>query len=116
MDKMIPDIAQAKALKAQASDGGLCFEVYLPSGLAEWILDLVEHGHFTDPGDAVFNILIEHRELQPHGDLRRELLSRTLQAAMDDPRPPVPGDEVFARLKAKFSEPLPEPATWVRRR
>ena len=36
------DIAQAKALREQASKGGLRFEVFLPSGLAEWMLDFVE--------------------------------------------------------------------------
>jgi hypothetical protein len=37
------DIAQAKALRGQVSKGGLRCEVFLPSGLAEWILDFVRH-------------------------------------------------------------------------
>jgi hypothetical protein len=48
------DIAQAKALREQASEGGLRFEVFLPPGLAEWILDLVALGVFVDPSEAVF--------------------------------------------------------------
>jgi antitoxin ParD1/3/4 len=78
------DIAQARSLREQASKGGLRFEVFLPSGLAEWVLDLVERGVFTDPSEAVFVMLGEHRDLEPHADLREELLRRTLQAAMDD--------------------------------
>ena len=40
------DIAQAKALREQASKGGLRFEVFLPPGLAEWVLDFVERRVF----------------------------------------------------------------------
>lgn len=46
------DIAQAGSLREQARKGGLRFEVFLPSGLAEWVLDLVERGVFTDPSEA----------------------------------------------------------------
>ena len=66
------DIAQAKALREQACKGGLRFEVFLPPGLAEWVLDFVERGVFVDPSEAVFVILGEHRDLEPHGDLRTE--------------------------------------------
>jgi len=82
------DIAQAKALREQASKGGLRFEVFLPPGLAEWALDFVEHGVFVDPGEAVFVILGEHKDLAPHGDLRTEILRRSLDAASNDSRPP----------------------------
>jgi len=80
-------IAQAKALRQQAGKGGLRFEAYLPPDLAEWLLDLIERGVFADPSEAVFVILGEHRDLEPHADLRRELLSRSCQAAIDDPPP-----------------------------
>jgi antitoxin ParD1/3/4 len=82
-------IAQARALKQQARKGGLRFEVYLPPGLAEWLLE-------------------------PHADLRRELLTRTVQAAIDDPRPSIPAQEVMERLKKIPAEPRPEPAVWRR--
>ena len=81
------DIAEARSLREQARKGGLRFEVYLPPSLGEWVLDLVEEGVFTDPGEAVFVILGEHRDLEPHADLREEILRRTLQAARDDPHP-----------------------------
>ncbi len=81
------DIAQAKALREQASKGGLRFEVYLPSSLAEWVLDFVERGVLTDPSEAVFVILGEHQELEAHAGLGEECLRRTLQASMDDPHP-----------------------------
>src|ERR1700693_5359487 len=108
-DERAQDAAQAAALKDQASKGGLRFEAYLPSDLAAWVLDLVERGVFVDPGEAVFVILGEHRDLEPHIDLRRESLKRSLDAAMNDPRPTLSLEEVRAGLKKLFDEPRPDP-------
>jgi len=107
--------AKALALRQQASLGGLRFDVYLPPGLAEWVLDLVARGVFDDPSEAVFIGMTDYRELTPHTDLRQELMQRMVQAAIDDPRPPIEGAEVFARLQKLLNEPLPEPAIWPRR-
>ncbi|MGO9170770.1 MAG: hypothetical protein ACLP7P_02225 [Rhodomicrobium sp.] len=109
------DIAQAKALREQASQGGLRFEVYLPSSLAEWVLDFVQLGVFTDPSEAVFVILGEHQELEPHADLREEILRRSLEASMNDPRPSIPGEEAMAHIARKLAEPRPDPAVWRQR-
>jgi hypothetical protein len=103
-------IAQAKALRVQAEKGGLRFDAYLPPVLACWLLRLIEEGEFHDPSEAAFVIFGAHRDLEPHADLRRELLSRMLQAAADDPRPGIPAEEVFKTLKETL--PLPEPAEW----
>jgi hypothetical protein len=103
-------IAQAKALQEQAEKGGLSFSAYLPPGLAGWLLGLVEKGIFHDPSEAVFVMLGEHRDLEPHADLRRELLSRSLQAAMDDPRPAIPSEVIFKELRK--IRVLPEAAVW----
>jgi hypothetical protein len=104
----IEDQAKAKALMEQASKGGLRFEAYLPPDVAEWLLDLIERGVFADPSEAVFVILGEHRDLEPHADLRRELLSRMLKAATDDPRPSLSGEDV----KKLFDRPIAEAAVW----
>lgn len=106
------DIAQAKALREQACKGGLRFEVFLPPRLAEWVLDFVERGVFVDPSEAVFVILGEHRDLEPHGDLRTEILNRSLDASINDPRPPIPLDEFKKKMAARMAEPRPEPAVW----
>ena len=106
------DIAQARALKEQARKGGLRFEAYLPFGLAEWVLDFVERGVFADPSEAVFVILGEHRDLEPHADLRREFLKRSLEAAINDPRPSVPLEEAKERMKTLLAQP---PALWRQR-
>jgi Arc/MetJ-type ribon-helix-helix transcriptional regulator len=104
-------VAQAIALREQAKAGGLRFSVYLPPGLAEWMLGLVENGTFIDPSEAVFVLLQEAQELEPHHDLRHELLNRILQAAANDPRPGIPAEEVFRQLKEKLAS-SPEPAVW----
>lgn len=106
------DVAQARALREQARKGGLRFDAYLPSDLAEWLLDLIERGVFVDPSEAVFVILGEHRDLEPHADLRNELLKRVVQASMDDPRPTISGEEVMERLRKSLTAQRPEPALW----
>jgi hypothetical protein len=102
---------QAKALREQARKGGLRFEAYLPSGLADWMLDMIERGIFTDPSEAVFVILGEHKELQPHRDLRDELLRRMIEASIDDPGPWLTSDEVMAELESIIASEDP-PARW----
>lgn len=106
-------VAQARGLKAQAAEAGLRFEAYLPPALATWLLGLVEDGSFLDPSEAVFVMLGEQRELEDCPDLRKELLRRTLQAAMDDPRPRLSAEDVRERLAARVSRPIPEPANWM---
>jgi antitoxin ParD1/3/4 len=80
------------------------------------VLDLGERGVFTDPGEAVFVILGEHKELEPHADLREEILRRTLQVVMDDPRPRLTVDEVNERIGKLMSKPRAEPAVWRQRK
>lgn len=65
---------QAKALREQARAGGRRFEAYLPPALADWLLERIERGTFADPGEAVFAIVGNFRDLEPHRDLRDELL------------------------------------------
>jgi hypothetical protein len=109
-----PDIAQAKALREQACAGGLRFEAYLPPGPAEWLLDLIARGVFTDPSEAVFVMLGKQQELEPHADLREELLRRSCQEALDDPRPGISPEEMKERMETLLAAPRPQPAVWLR--
>jgi antitoxin ParD1/3/4 len=103
---------RAKALREQAAKGGLRFEAYLPPELADWLLDHIERGVFADPSEAVFVVLGEHRELEPHADLREELLRRTVQAVIDDPSPALSGNEVETQLRELADASRPEAAVW----
>jgi antitoxin ParD1/3/4 len=105
-------VAQAWALREQAAKGGLRFDAYLPPDLAMWLLDQIEHGVFADPSEAVFVILGEHRELEPHADLRQEMLRRSIQAAVDDPRPSLSAEGVEQHLHELAEAPRSEPAIW----
>ncbi|NHO34192.1 CopG family transcriptional regulator [Acetobacter fallax] len=106
------DRSQAARLREQAREGGLRFEAFLPSTLADWLLDLVGRGVFFDPSEAVFVLLGKARELAPHKDLQDELRRRQIRAALDDPRPGTPGKEAIARMCAEMERPRSEPASW----
>ena len=108
-------VEQAKRLRNQVAEGGLRFEAYLPPSLALWLLDRIEGQKYLDPSEAVFVILGEHEELEPHADLRQELFKRSIQAAANDPRPGISGEEMIKRLHELSAEPQPEPATWEKR-
>ena len=103
---------QAKALREQARAGGLRFEAYLPGSMADWLLAQIERGRFADHSEAVFLIVQNFIEMEPHRDLQDELLRRILQARIDDPRPGIPHDEACARIDRLLAEPRPDPARW----
>ena len=103
---------QAKALREQARAGGLHFEAYLTGDMADWLLERVERGMFVDPSEAVFAIVRDFIDMEPHQDLRDELLRRTLAAALDDPRPALPFAQVYAEMKRRIAEPRSEAARW----
>ncbi|NIJ18329.1 CopG family transcriptional regulator [Sphingobium vermicomposti] len=103
---------QAKALREQARAGGLRFEAYLPPDMADWLLEQVEQGHFVDPSEAVFAIVWNFIDLEPHKDLRSELLRRTLDASAAEMHLARDADEVFDQLERKMAQPRPEEARW----
>ena len=74
---------QARALREQARTGGLRFEAYLPGDMADWLLAQVEQGHFVDPSEAVFAIVKNFIDMEPHRDLRDELLRLPLEVRLD---------------------------------
>jgi hypothetical protein len=105
-------VEQAKRLRNQAAAGGLKFDAYLPPDLAVWLLDRIEQGNFVDPSEATFVLLGEARDLEPHIDLREELLKRRIQAAIDDPRTTVAAEDVMEDFLKKLTNPLPVSAKW----
>lgn len=111
-DSGTPGIAQAHALREQSMKGGLRFEAYLPPGLADWLLEQVEHGVFADPSEAIFVIFDEYRELVAHADLRRELPRRTAQAAIDDPGLSLSGEGLEKHWRELVDAPVAQPAVW----
>ena len=110
------DIAQAQALRARAVKGGLRFEVLLPPGLAEWVLDFVARGVFVDPSEAVFVMLAEQKDLEPHRDLRDEILKRSFQASLDETDSLRAMDEATEAGRERVLAGQSEPAVWVKKK
>lgn len=104
--------ADNHAARDQVRVGGLRFEAYLPGSMADWLLERIERGMFVDPSEAVFVIVKNFIDMDPHRDLRDELLRRIIQAAIDDPRPGIPHEEAMDRIDRLLAEPRPEPARW----
>src|SRR3546814_1143486 len=75
---------QAKALREQARAGGLRFEAYLTGDQADWLLERIERGMFADPSEAVFAIVKNFIDMEPHHDLRDELLRRILDGSRSE--------------------------------
>jgi hypothetical protein len=90
--------AQAAELKAEAAEHGLRFEAFFVPSIAEWVLGEVERGRFLGPSEAVFVAMQVFMELEAYPDLRKELLKREIKKSLDDPRPGIPAEEVFAEL------------------
>jgi hypothetical protein len=106
-------IDQARSLKDQAKTGGLKFETYLTPDLAEWVLDMVEEGVFIDPCEAVFVYMGQAKDIEPHDDLKKELLRRRIQEGIDDAedRRTYTADEVQQHLE-EVRRRRTAPAIW----
>lgn len=74
------------------------------------MLERIEPGTFADPSQAVFAIVGNFRELEPHSDLRDELLRRMLDASAAELELARPADAVFAELRRELAGPRPEEA------
>jgi Arc/MetJ-type ribon-helix-helix transcriptional regulator len=81
--------------------------------MADWLLAQVERGHFVDPSDAVFAIVKNFIDMEPHRDLRDELLRRILDESVARGLEDVkagrvrPADEVFDALRRSWRSPAP---------
>jgi Arc/MetJ-type ribon-helix-helix transcriptional regulator len=81
--------------------------------MADWLLAQVERGHFVDPSDAVFAIVKNFIDMEPHRDLRDELLRRILDESVARGLEDVkagrvrPADEVFDALRRELAKPRP---------
>lgn len=69
---------------------------------------------FVDPAEAVFAIVQNFIDMEPHRDLRDELLRRILERSLEDVKAGRvrDADEVFAELRRELAKPRPEAARW----
>ena len=106
-------IEQARGLKELAKTGGLKFEAYLPGDLGVWVLELVERGVFLDPSEAVFVFMQQAKDIEPHDDIKREILKRCLDEAEKEIEAGnyYTAEEVRERLD-KYKKERTEPVVW----
>lgn len=106
-------VDQARSLKEQAKTGGLKFETYLTPDLAEWVLDMVEDGVFIDPCEAIFVYMGQAKDIEPHDDLKEEIIRRRIQQGIDSAKSgkTYTIDEVEQHLQVA-TERMTEPAVW----
>src|SRR3546814_4375300 len=77
--------------------------------MAGWLLWQVWRGIFIDPSEAVFAIVQNFIEMEPHRDLRDELLRRILDESVARGLEDVkadrvrPADEVFDELRRELA-------------
>jgi len=109
-------LAESNRLMPLAAVGGLRFEVTLPPQLATWLLESIARKDYLTPAEAVCIMLGEFQELTEYPELRKELLKRSVTAAMEDPSPSISAEEAFDKLQAHIKAPRPKPAVWSRRR
>ncbi|MFI0843297.1 hypothetical protein [Mesorhizobium sp. IMUNJ 23232] len=96
---------EEERIKRRIRERGLTFEVFLPEGLADWLRAKIADGTYESAREAAFVAFTELQELEAHPEVRLQLLKAKIQAARDDPTPPIPGEEVFDRLD-KYIETL----------
>jgi len=70
---------------------------------AERVQELVKSGAYASPSEVVQAALEALEREQAESD---DLLREKVREAYDDPRPSVPAEEVFARLRARHAQRL----------
>lgn len=93
---------EEERIRRRVRERGMSFEVFLPEGMADWLRDKLAAETFESPAEAAFIAFQQMIELDRHPTVKRQLLTATIQASIEDPRPSVPAEEVFAQLKAKL--------------
>jgi Arc/MetJ-type ribon-helix-helix transcriptional regulator len=99
---------EEERVRRRLRERGLTFEVFLPEGIADWVKEKVAAGMFDDPAEAAFVAIQRLIELYEHPEVEEQLLKAVLEKRMNDPRPGIPAEQVFAELNAhirKLAEP-----------
>jgi antitoxin ParD1/3/4 len=99
---------EEERVRRKIRERGSTFEVFLPEGIADWVKAKVAEGLFEDPAEMAFVALQRFIELCEHPEVEKQLLKAVLEDSMNDPRPGIPAEQVFADLEArvrKMGEP-----------
>ncbi len=111
--------AEQRRIRAHIRARGMEFRIFLPEDLANWLRKKVRKGIFQSPAEAALVAFQDLQQLDRYPEVRTALLKASLDEALNDPRPPIPAEKVFARLRAQTRryartppprpKPLPKP-------
>lgn len=76
--------------------------IALPAEMAALLREAVESGDYASSSEVVRDALRGWKERRALRDLRDEEIRQAIAQSRADPRPPIPAEEVFARLEAKY--------------
>lgn len=108
-------IDQVRALREQASKGGLTFEGYLTPDLALWVLDKIENGLFLDPGEAVSTYADQAKEIEPYPDIHRQIQNCIVQNGIKSGvAEGISAHEFIEELLNNPEKDFVKPAVWIK--
>jgi len=77
--------------------------VTLPDGQRAFVEDRIRNGRFASASEVVRAGLRALEREEAHLD---EWMREKVREALDDPRPPIPAEDVFAELRARHGDRL----------
>ena len=89
-------------IQMRIRERGMTFEVFLPEGLADWLREKLSAGVFKSAREAGFVAFQDLIELDRHPNVRRQLLAAMIDSSVNDSRPPIPAEKVFAMLDSEM--------------
>ena len=99
---------EEERVRRKIRERGLTFEVFLPETMADWVKEKVAAGLFEDPAEAAFVAFQTFIDLHEHPEIQEQLLKAVIEDSINDPRPGIPAEQVFADLEARIRN-LAEP-------
>ena len=106
LDDATPE--EEERVRRKIRERGLTFEVFLPETMADWVKEKVAAGLFEDPAEAAFVAFQTFIDLHEHPEIQEQLLKAVIEDSINDPRPGIPAEQVFADLEARIRK-LAEP-------
>ena len=100
----LPDFTpeEEAKIRQRIRERGVVFEVFLPEGLADWLKAKIADDTFESYQEAAFVAFGDLRDLMEFPDARLALLRARVQAAINDDRPPLSGEQVFRDLEERI--------------
>ena len=80
--------------------------ITLPAPLARLVREKVESGAYASNSEFIRTALRAWQERETERELQLASIRARIDESINDPRPPIPAEEVFARLRKLHEETL----------